>query len=196
MIMVIMKKFNFAMRPKSPLFLRIVIIALVAVIIGTIIVGAYVIMTGKNNANTGDSSSDVTAASKAATYNGQLEIAQNTAAKEGAVAGQAVLDKSLDSATTDDDKATVYGLKASLASSEVAGADIDLAIDYAKKADQLNPTSESAALLAYYYETQDDKATAIQYYTLAKTRIGDYDKADFNDQSSYDFYTTKIEGLK
>lgn len=114
----------------------------------------------------------------------------------GEAAGQAVLDKALQSATTNESKSVIYAQKSSLASSSVVGSNYATAIEYAKQADQLDPTNESAAVLAALEQAAGSKSDAISYYQTALKRIGDRDSADLMDQSSFDYYTSQIKGLQ
>jgi hypothetical protein len=123
-------------------------------------------------------------------------LATKTAVDKGAAAGQAVLDAQLAKTTDAVEQAIIYGNKASLASSTAGGSDQTTALSYAIKSDSLNPTGDSAEVLAGLYAASGDKKNAIIYYQKAIDRIGDYNSASATDQAFVDFYKQQILELQ
>jgi tetratricopeptide (TPR) repeat protein len=146
--------------------------------------------------HTADTSANSPAADIARVQGEKYNEAVTVSEKDGVVAGQAVLDNELQNTTDAKTKAILLNQKSSLAGSETGGNDYVSALAYAKQADALNPTSESAANIAAIAQSMNDTQQAIQYYQLAMTRIGDPAKAEPMLQSSYGYYQQQIEALK
>jgi len=120
--------------------------------------------------------------------------ADAVAVKNGANAGQSELDKNLVNSKSDTDKAYVYCAKSSLAMSDAGGKDYDKALEYAKKAEKLNPTASTAALIAGIYEKTKDKDQAIKFYQLAIDRLSNSKSA--MDKADVSYYKKTLEALK
>lgn len=123
-------------------------------------------------------------------------LATKTAADKGEAAGQAVLDAQLAKTTDAKEQAIIYGNKASLALSTDGGGDQTTALSYALKSDALNPTGDSAEVLASLFANSGDKKNAIIYYQKAIDRIGDYNLAGARNQAFVDFYKQQILELQ
>lgn len=93
-------------------------------------------------------------------------------------AAQKIYDKKLAAATTKQEKAAAYTGKSTIA---VSAKDYKSALQYALKADQLDPTSVTAESLGGIEELLGDKAAAAKYYKIAigridpKTPVGSYE---------------------
>lgn len=120
--------------------------------------------------------------------------ASTTAVKNGADAGQSELDGGLENAKNNVEKAYVYCAKSSLAFSEAGGKNYDKALEFAKKAELLNPTASTAALIARVMVEKADKIQAIKFYQLAIDRLNSSKSA--MDKADADYYKKLIEGLK
>lgn len=149
-------------------------------------------MTPSMTTQTSPSATNTKGDADAALYS----LATKTATDKGAAAGQAVLDAQLNKTTDTKEQAIIYGNKASLASSTAGGGNQTTALSYAIKSDSLNPTGDSAEVLAGMYAGSGDKKNAIIYYQKAIDRIGDYNSASATDQAFVDFYKQQILELQ
>ncbi len=176
-------------RRKKILFL--VILPIVLVILG-LIAYWYYSQPGTQSSSNSSEGATTSTTSTAQAQDTAYDKAVTTAETSGPAAGQAILDSALQQATSSTAKATIYSQKSSLAGSPTSGSDYTSALEYAKQADSLNPTIESAAAVASIAQGMGDNKQAITYYQLAIERIGDPTKADSMEQSSYGYYNQEI----
>lgn len=173
---------------------RIVIMSIIGfTIIGLFIVGGVFIL---NNLITLQKNNDSSQIKPGTTVPDYYERALRATKVSGIEAGQAVIDKEIAKTSIPQQKAQLYSAKAKLAVSDEITKDYEAAADYSIKSYELDSTSDSAGLAAFYFEQAGSKADAIKYYQLAIDKIGDYDKADSMVQSEYIYYQSKIEILQ
>jgi hypothetical protein len=179
-------------RHKLRTFLILLPIILIVVGAG---VGIYIYVTQVILKTSDGTTSKTTSPSKEKSIATPYSTAEAVAKTEGIDAGQAVLDKELKSTTVPTEQAGIYAAKVALADSNGDG-DLAEMISFGLKADEINPTSDSAALLGELYRRSGDKDNAIRFFTLAIQRIGDVSKANDEVQGNYGYYTSSIEAIK
>lgn len=152
----------------------IIIIVLIIVILGS--VAAYLIYSGFFNnkkSTTLDNTTSATVKSADLTTKATAVVSNS-----GYNAGQAYLDKVLDTSSSSNDKAAVYLSKASLASNNSSSTKdnsdmANAAVQYSIKADEISPSADTALAAASYSERQKNYETAIKYYKLYLSRTSD-----------------------
>lgn len=168
----------------------LVLLPIILILVGSGI-GAYIYINRViTTPSEGTTSTDNQEGAETA-YSAALAIAKT----DGISAGQALLDKRLESTTVPTEQAGIYAAKVALADSNADG-DLTEMISFARKADELNPTSDSAALIGGLYQRSGDKDNAIRFFTLAIERIGDVSQASSEVQGNYSYYTSSIEAIK
>lgn len=108
-------------------------------------------------------------------------------------AAQKQLDEALTAQETDQAKASVYAMKGSLAGSLNGGSDYKTALEYAQKADELDPTASTAASVGSYYAKLGQYSEAVAWYETAQERMGDYEALTALERADYDFYGAMAE---
>ena len=138
---------------------------------------------------------------------GQIKIdselsskASDITSKYGYNAGQKYLDSALSQAKTDQEKAEVYTVKANLVFSNTDADNTSSqkakdALDYAREAEQLNPTQVNILSLASLEESAGNIENAIKYYQMYIDR-GASSGEDVVVSGDKEFYTNYINGLR
>ncbi|MBC7943589.1 hypothetical protein H7X68_03780 [Candidatus Saccharibacteria bacterium] len=104
--------------------------------------------------------------------------------------GQSILDDALKIKTSDTGRSDIYIQKSTLAFNNAQMQD---AVAFAKTAEQLDPTSLSASVLAQAAEQAGDKVLAVKYYKLAAERTTEQEKQLSLDD--FEFYQSKVKEL-
>lgn len=104
--------------------------------------------------------------------------------------GQSILDDALKIKTNDVDRSVVYGQKSTLASNNSHNYD---AMTFAKKSEQLDPTLQTAYVLAQVAEQVGDKPLALKYYKLTVERAdASYQHLNPDD---FEYFKSKVKEL-
>ena len=128
---------------------------------------------------------------KTAQVSQDLYIAADEAATLGDYGkGQSILDDALNTKTTDTERSEVYGQKSILA---LDNSVYDEAMTFAKKSEELNPTLQTAHVLAQVAEKSGDKALALKYYQLTVERADAAYRQLHPDD--FEYYQSKVKEL-
>lgn len=111
-------------------------------------------------------------------------------------AAQGQLDDALNQQESNQAKAEVYSMKASLYASAQGGSNYAKALEAAKQADTINPTPSSAEIVALYARQNNNEEEAITWYETAQARLGDPETLDAYDRGDYDAYSAVIARLR
>jgi hypothetical protein len=110
-------------------------------------------------------------------------------------AGDTYLDDKLEETADNGEQAAIYISKANLASyyaSDNQSSD-DQALEFAYKAESIDPTYTTASTIAALEEATGDKVNALKYYTLKLERMSQADRDAYPDD--YDYIKAKITEL-
>ncbi|MEI6053918.1 MAG: hypothetical protein WCQ49_00940 [Candidatus Saccharibacteria bacterium] len=111
---------------------------------------------------------------------------------------QKVLDDALVKAGDNDSvvKAQIYASKANLAQSAIGGNDFESALKFALEAERLNPTDNSALVVASLEESSGNKVEAIKYYKIYLDRYLKETEGATTDDSDYGYYSEHVNYLE
>ncbi len=153
--------------------------AIVIIILG--FVGAWVYISNQKSAT--DTKVD------------DLTEAKAIMAEKGYDAGKNYLEKELQNTNKPNEQVEIYKNLATITGSVTGGNSKGKALVYAYKAEKLQPSGETAMLIATYEEYLGNIRTAIKYYKLYLEREPKSSAIPSN-QSGYDYYTTRVSELE
>ncbi len=151
---------------------------------------AWYVMSQRSSSTSPDTSQDAKAKERYDLY-----VKASGVTKADPAGAQAILDDALKQQTTPEDKAAIYGLKASVAASYENGYNYKDALTFALQAEDLSPSVDTAVTLGFYYRQLGDKPKAAQFYQKAIDRMGNYDDLDAMKKSDYDYYKWQVQDL-
>lgn len=189
---------------------KIIITIIILLVLIAITFSGFYVFSGYSKNSTTNKSNGITATKKTSVDTTTLSTeAASVVAKSGYAAGQEYLDKALESASTSNDKATIYLHKSLLAISG-SGSDVNssnsiadvnndsvknTALEYAYESEKLNPTAASAVSIASLEESAGNLEDSIKYYKIYLERgANSYDTV--NTDSDYEYYSNYIKTLE